>query len=117
MPKSISHTPRERITALRDSGLKWREIGEEFKGVPLGTLCRIYKDQNYEPRKPEILRALGLPITVMVAVCSLHGIIHEKRCPGAEPKPRKPTKNARRKKLIHDERWRVCYHSFMRMKR
>ena len=86
----------------------WRDLSWEFNGqVSVSTLRRIYKGK-YIPKRPETLRALHLPMTIAIAVCPIHHIVHEKRCPGAAPKPRKPTKNVRRKRLIHDERWRAA---------
>jgi len=96
----------------------WREIAKSYPGVPPGTLCAVFKGR--EPHKPSIRAALGLPVTVAVAVCPACGqppISKHHRCPSAALKPRRPTRSARRKKLIHDERWRMCYHLFVRMKR
>ena len=90
----------------------WREIAKSYPGVPPGTLCAVFKGR--EPHKASIRASLGLPVTVAIAVCPLHGVVHEKRCPGAEPRPRKPTKNARRKKLIHDTRWRGLFARMVR---
>lgn len=88
----------------------WRVIAREhYYGIAearMGAaLCAIYK-HGREPHSNDIRRALGMAEYVSVAVCPLHGIVHEKRCPGAEPKPRKPTKSVRRKRLMLDERWR-----------
>src|SRR3990167_5156467 len=111
-------TQTEKTLPVTFSGLKalrefmsnyegsWRKLAWELNGhVSISTLRRIV-DGDYIPKRPETIRALHLPITVAVAVCPLHGVVHEKRCPGAESKPRKPTKNARRKRLVLDERWR-----------
>ena len=117
MPKLLVQrldTLRRDLEAQRAAGIPkrgkltpWREIAKSYPGVPPGTLCAVGKGR--EPHKPSIRAALGLPVTVPVAVCSLHGIVHEKRCPGAEPKPRKPAKSARRKRLIYDEHWRSLF--------
>lgn len=92
----------------------WRDLVWEFDGqVSLSTLRRIYKGQCI-PKRHEVLRALHLPLIIPVAVCPLHGIVHEKRCPGESPKPRKPSKTARRKRLVHDERWRATFAKMVR---
>jgi len=61
---------------------------------------RIRKGIEPSLRNPGKRHALGLPVTVPIAVCPLHGIVHEKRCPGAEPKPRKPRRNWRGLALV-----------------
>ena len=109
---------RRDVARLRESGLTWRAMATS----PLShisvtrmaaCLCAIYK-HGREPKAADIRAALGLPVTMPVAVCPRHGVVHEKRCPGAEPRPRKPTKNARRKKLIHDTRWRGLFARMVR---
>ena len=78
-------------------------------GLSLGIGTVWHLAHGREPKAADIRAALGLPVTVPIAVCPLHGIVHEKRCPGAEPKPRKPAKSARRKRLIYDEHWRSLF--------
>ena len=90
MPIRTLDTVRSEITRQRDSDLKWREVGNTFPGVPLGTLCRIYKDSTYIPHKPEIIKSLGLPITAPAPVCPKCGGVHvTKRCTANKPAPRK----------------------------
>jgi len=50
-------------------------------------LCALYK-HGREPHVNDIRHELGMAEYVSVMVCPLHGVIHEKRCPGANPKPR-----------------------------
>ena len=75
--------------------------------LSVGTIWNIAHGRY--PKDNDTCRALGLPFTVAMPVCPIHGFVHEKRCPGAEPKPRRPTRSARRKRLIHDERWRGLF--------
>src|SRR3989304_3984446 len=91
---------RAEITRLRESGLTWRAMARSpFSDIPVprmaACLCAIYK-HGREPHQADIRAALGLPITVPIAVCPRHGVVHVKRCPGAAPKPRKPTLRSRR---------------------
>lgn len=115
MPVQRLDMLRRALEEKRQSGIPltgkptpWREIAKSYPGVPPGTLCAVGKGR--EPRKPALRTALGLPLTVAIAVCPRHGIVHvRRRCPPDNTKPRKPTKAARRKRLILDERWRVIY--------
>lgn len=86
MPKSTKDTLRMKIARLRASGKKWREIGESYPGVKLGTLARIYLDENYEPKTTRIRALLGLPCYSPALVCPVHGVVHQGQC----PKKRKP---------------------------
>ena len=90
-----------------------REIARSLS-VSHGVIQRIL--QGIEPKAFYIRNRLLLPTTIPTPVCPLHGVVHEKRCPGAEPKPRKPTKSARRKAPIHDERWRNLFAKMAREK-
>ena len=107
--------PLEQIIAIKrrldlpDAILTFRGIAAELskrrgKSVGIGTVCRFA--DGIEPSGKELREVFGLPVTVPVAVCRLHGVVHEKRCPGANPKPRRPSLRARRKALWRDERWR-----------
>ena len=79
-------------------------------GLSLGVGTVWHLAHGRDPHKPAILRRLGLPVTVPVAVCPRHGVVHiSRRCPADNPKPRHPSLRARRKRLIHDERWRGLY--------
>lgn len=70
--------------------MPWRTVADSFPGVPAATLCAIYK-HNREPRKADIRRALGLPITVPAPVCAKCGQVHvTKRCTQANGKTAKP---------------------------
>lgn len=60
MPNTSLVSVRQNLIALRIKNTKWREIGEMYPGVPLGTLCRIAKDNSYTPKSHKILSALGL---------------------------------------------------------
>ena len=122
----ISVQASEQITAIKrrldlsDAILTFRDIADELskrrgKRVGLGTVYRFAAGQY--PQGSELRKVFGLPVTVLVAVCphcDQPPLTKHHRCPGTAPKPRKPTKNARRKRLIHDERWREL---FMRMVR
>lgn len=96
MPKSRKDTSRQIIARLRASGKKWREIGRDYPGVPLGTLCRFHKDRGYEPKRPDIRAALGLPahITIRAVPCASCGEVKTvKRCPcQRKPAPRRQWK-------------------------
>lgn len=97
MPKLSVDTPKARIARLRSSGKKWREIGIEFPDVPLGTLCRIYKDSRYEPKRPDIRAALGLPCYAPAPVCVKCGIVHvTKRCTAKRNTSAAPRRNWKR---------------------
>lgn len=48
------------IAASRAAGKKWREIGEAYPDVKVGTLCRIAHDASYIPKSRRVLKALGL---------------------------------------------------------
>jgi len=86
------NTISKRLAALYRSGMSWRAIGTKF-GVSGGMAFRV-ATQGYEPRKASIRAALGLPVTVPVAVCPIHGVVHiPRRCPTAAPgKPRRQWK-------------------------
>ena len=71
---------RAEITRLRESGSTWRAMARSpFSDIPVprmaACLCAIYK-HGREPHQADIRAALGLPVTVAVAVCPLHGIVH-----------------------------------------
>lgn len=53
---------RNRLRALHNSGLTWREIAklDEYKPLKHGTLCSFAKG-GYVPKDNEIRRILGLP--------------------------------------------------------
>jgi len=127
MPKLLVQrldTLRRDLEAQRAAGIPkwgkltpWREIAKSYPGVPPGTLCAVFKGR--EPHKATIRAALGLPVTVPVAVCPHCGqppLSKHHRCVGAAPRPRKPMKNARRKRLIHDEQWRNLFAKMARKK-
>lgn len=76
----------------------WRFVAAGL-GVPLGTLWRFCHD-SYEPKKPEIRRALGLPVDPVVLaaprVCAcgcgisyVPIVPHQVRLPG-HPRRRSP---------------------------
>ena len=88
------------LMSARLRGVSWTQIGTSFPSVKIGTLKRIAFDEDYAPKRADICAALGLPITIAVAVCPLHGVVHEKRCPGAESKPCKPRRNWRGLALV-----------------
>jgi hypothetical protein len=60
MEKGELSSVRAKIIALRADSVKWREIGEMYPGVKLGTLCRIAHDAEYTPKSRSVLKALGL---------------------------------------------------------
>ena len=103
--------------AGRQSQHSWQDVALEL-GFNVGYIYNVAHKEKQASNK--LLHALGLPMrTVEVAPCPKCGqppLTKHHRCPGAAPKPRKPTKSARRKRLIHDECWRMCYHSFSKMK-
>lgn len=80
---------RSEINQRRRKKEKWREIGASFPDVPLGTLCRIAHDKNYEPKSPALRAHLSLaPLPVQVSPCTKCGQLHafSRRCPGATTK-------------------------------
>jgi hypothetical protein len=92
------------LNLLHDtSGLSWGKIAKmsRFLGVPPGTLYRI-ATTNYEPKRPEIRKILGLPIFALAPVCPVCGVVHvAKRCT-------EKTKPARKRRSHHEillERW------------
>ena len=88
---------------LTDAILTFRDIANELsrrrgKRVGVGTVYRFAA--GIEPQGAELRAVFGLPVTVAMPVCSLHGVVHEKRCPGAEPKPRAKRRNWRGLALV-----------------
>ena len=80
---------RNELRAFRGRGFVWRVITDEYPDgdyrIPLGTLSRIANDPNYEPRKTQVLKALGLPALAPAPVCAHCGIVHlAKRCPARD---------------------------------
>jgi hypothetical protein len=85
-------TLRAALNRLRGQSLTWRHIrASYFPGVPAGTLCAVARGR--EPRKPEIRRALGLPVdpvilaTPRVCACGcgisyVPIVPHQRRLPG-----------------------------------
>lgn len=71
--------------------MTWRRMAErKFDNrVSAGTLNRIANDEQYEPRRPAIRKALGLPCYAPAPVCPKHGVVHRGQC----PKNRKPPKS------------------------
>lgn len=70
----------------REKREKWKDIGKDYPGVPLGTLCRIAHDKTYEPKNHLIRHALGLdPLPVEVLPCLKCGKLHDfkRKCPDA----------------------------------
>lgn len=88
MEKPTLTTLRAKIARLRAAGKKWREIGLDYPGVPLGTLCRIANDPAYTPKKTTMLRKLGLPKTAPAPVCQVHGVVHIGSCPKPKRAPK-----------------------------
>lgn len=70
----------------------WRNMADkEFHNlVSAGTLNRIARDKDYEPKRPDIRRALGLPCFAPAPVCPKCGVVHTtKRCTAnRKPRPR-----------------------------
>lgn len=69
----------------------WRAITAlpQFHGVSFATLRAVYYGR--EPQTPDVRRALGLPVTVPVAVCENCGMPHlRKTCPNRAKPPRQP---------------------------
>ena len=60
MAKTCLASVRTDLIQFRKNGLRWREVGIHYPGVPLGTLCRIAHDEAYEPKSKKLRRALGL---------------------------------------------------------
>ena len=86
----------------------WADVGEEF-GINRGLLCAISKGKR--EASDNVLRKLGFDVlpTVAVAVCPHCGqppLSKRHRCADMPAKPRHPSLRTRRKRLIHDERWR-----------
>lgn len=53
----------------------WDEVARHY-GLTKALVWRVAK-QNYEPRRPEIRRALGLPVHKLAPVCPMCGDIHQ----------------------------------------
>ena len=87
MPIPSIITLRRELRLLRRSGKKWQEIGKGYPGVPIGTLCRIAKDKNYCPKRPDILKALGIPAYAPAPICPVHNVVHTGHCPRAKRVP------------------------------
>lgn len=66
----------------------WRKIAElEFdgEGISPGTLNRIAK-HGYEPKHPDVRRALGLPTFALAPTCAKCGAVHTtKTCRAPRP--------------------------------
>jgi len=108
---------RGELIQARRSKVPWAQIGESFSGVRIGTLKRIAYDPQYVPKRADICQTLGLPLTAPAPVCPRHGVVHiPRRCPPDNPKPRRPSPRMRRKRLVHDERWRMCQCAMLRRK-
>ena len=109
--------------SLPDTVLTYQDVADILTTkigirVTRATVWRFLHEE-LEPERPAIRAALGLPVTVAVPVCGKCGqppLTKHHRCPGAAPKPRKPTRSVRRKRLIHDECWRMCYYRFSKVK-
>lgn len=88
MPKTTYKMLRTFLIESRKNGLKWREVGKSFPDVPLGTLCRIVKDAEYEPKSPQLRAKLGLcNAPIAVEPCPRCGAVHvTKHCPKSAPK-------------------------------
>lgn len=101
MTKTSIESLRRQIAAQRASGAKWREVGAHYPGVPLGTLCRIAKDETYEPRTPRLRAKLGLALMpVEVEPCGHCGGVHvRKTCPSRMPSSRTQRSRERRAEL------------------
>ena len=58
LPCPALDTLRKRLGDMRAAKMTWRAIAAEFRPVPPGTLCAIYKGRA--PKKLSYRRALGL---------------------------------------------------------
>ena len=68
--------------------LSWRKIAklDSYVGVKPGTLCAMAKGR--EPVDIHIRAKLDLPAYVSTPVCPLCGIVHIKKCPHTNHKPK-----------------------------
>ena len=64
----------------RSCGKSWTKAAHQM-GVSRGTLIRVAA--GYEPKQPDIRRALGLPIYISIVTCAKCGKRHDeiKTCP------------------------------------
>ena len=77
---------RASLIKRREKHEKWKDIGKDYPDVPLGTLCRIVRDETYMPKSPMLRAHLGLePLPVEVTPCAKCGLLHAftRRCPTA----------------------------------
>lgn len=82
-----SAAQKAKIKALREAGKTWRQIAaNDYHGtVKPGTLCRFVKT-DWEPRRPTIRAALGLPALVPAPCCRKCGAVHvTRRCTAPPP--------------------------------
>lgn len=89
MTKTTYKYLRSSLIKRREKHEKWKDIGKDYPDVPLGTLCRIARDETYMPKSPILRAHLGLePLPVSVTPCSKCGQLHafSRRCPGASSK-------------------------------
>ena len=97
MTKMTIAVLRTSLIKKRENRVKWRDIQKQYPGVPMGTLCRIAKDPDYEPKSNRLRHALGLElISVEVVPLSCGHAPVAKRCPYCQQ--RSTTPNARRKR-------------------
>jgi len=68
--------------------LSWRQIAklDSYAGVKPGTLCAIAKGR--EPVDIHIRSILSLPAYLPTPVCPVCGIVHVKKCPHKNHKPK-----------------------------
>lgn len=71
---------RSRIQVLREQHTSWLSPiwAQEFPETPIGTLCRILKDENYTPRKDKTRQRLGLPRFILIEEWDGFKVRHER---------------------------------------
>jgi hypothetical protein len=98
---------RAKILSLHKSGISWRDMSSKtYKGkVKPGTLCRIAKDENYYPRRADVLSALGLPAIGPGRICPVHGKVcdHIHRAPNPERSRRPSIKRVAFHNTVYEE--------------
>lgn len=81
MTKTTYKSIVRNLVARRAKHEKWLSIGKDYPGVSLGTLCRIAKDPDYEPKDADLRLALGLhPLHVTVSPLACGHAPSGKRC-------------------------------------
>jgi hypothetical protein len=91
-------TLRGDLLRKNNQGIGWRDLAENYPGVPPGTLCAFAHGR--EPKKPSVRAALGLPVLAPAPVCPDCQVPHvTQRCP-KKRKASRPGLKPRQKKAL-----------------